>query len=205
MSAFLGPIHYWLFHKIKLQNEFVTLIVQSVTEDDLRIRLYEELYEKFGVLEEQPLEEIIDETNIHGWLQERVSIVEYRMAYAVTEILKQKPEMKNKLTDRMSQFGMQHSDLIEVTDVKDVYKKLNDLLLDGMPCDHVNELVSENDKKVTWKRNQCIHKKYWDEVLGDISHYYTLRDAFIQGILAHTDIVYGHTEEGIYTLEKKGE
>ena len=37
--------------------------------------------EKFGSLPEGDLENIIDPTNIHGWLQDKIAIVERRIAY----------------------------------------------------------------------------------------------------------------------------
>ena len=40
-------------------------------------------------IEEGPLDEIINQSNIHGWLQERVSQVEYKYAYVVTKLLKE--------------------------------------------------------------------------------------------------------------------
>ena len=37
--------------------------------------------EKFGSLPEGDLGNIIDTTNIHGWLQDKIAIVERRLAY----------------------------------------------------------------------------------------------------------------------------
>lgn len=41
------------------------------------------------------------------------------------------------------------------------YKLLSDSLLDGMPCDHANVLITESDEEVIWKRNTCVHNNYW--------------------------------------------
>ena len=37
--------------------------------------------EKFGSLPEGDIGNIIDPTNIHGWLQDKIAIVEIRLAY----------------------------------------------------------------------------------------------------------------------------
>ena len=66
MSAFLGPIHYWLYNKIKLQQDIVDklyLLGESYAE-----ALREYCEETFGTFENKPLEEMIDQGNIHGWL-----------------------------------------------------------------------------------------------------------------------------------------
>jgi predicted GNAT family acetyltransferase len=71
MSAFLGPIHFWLYDKIKIQNEIVEEILDYAEKNNENIR--SELYAKFGDGDLKPLSEVIDVTNIHGWLQERVA------------------------------------------------------------------------------------------------------------------------------------
>jgi len=79
MSAFLGPIHNWLYNKIKIQNDFTKELLNNFKLD---ISLeYEDLLEG-------ELSEIIDETNIHGWLQTQVSLVENRLSFAVKKYLK---------------------------------------------------------------------------------------------------------------------
>lgn len=35
MSVFLGPIHIWLFNKIKLQNELTDAIIKIAKENEI--------------------------------------------------------------------------------------------------------------------------------------------------------------------------
>ena len=65
MSAFLGPIHYWLYGKIELQEKIVEKVVALGEKKGLS-ELGETLAQKYGVFSTRPLEEIIDEGNIHG-------------------------------------------------------------------------------------------------------------------------------------------
>lgn len=89
MSAFLGPIHFWLYDKIKIQNEIVEEILDYAEKNNENIR--SELYAKFGDGDLKPLSEVIDVTNIHGWLQERVARVERKLAYLVPKLIDNTP------------------------------------------------------------------------------------------------------------------
>lgn len=200
MSAFLGPIHFWLYRKIKLQDSFVDKIVSFAEENGIFIK--EVLDNKYGFLVNDSLENIIDESNIHGWLQDKVSVVEYRYAHAVTEILKKDAGFMEGLRKLAFEFGSKEIDGDKSTPKK-VFQLLNDSLLDGMPCDHANSLISEEENKVEWKRNQCVHGSYWEEVGGDINIYYELRDEMIQGLLVESDCVYKISGDGRYSVEVK--
>ncbi len=39
MSAFLGPIHCWLYHKIQLQESLTEAMLYSISSEDDRIAL----------------------------------------------------------------------------------------------------------------------------------------------------------------------
>jgi len=184
MSATLGPIHHWLYNKIKIQNSIVENMI-SFTER-LNLDLTNELERKFGSIDIRPLEELIDTTNIHGWLQECISIVEYRLAYAVTTILKQYPDTLENLKELFKNEATVATSISVEDSIPEIYKKLNDTLLDGMPCDHANTVISQDAKQVVWKRNACVHEQYWVSVGGDITNYYMLREEFIKGMLSNT-------------------
>lgn len=187
MSAFLGPIHYWLYNKIKLQQDIVDklyLLGESYAE-----ALREYCEETFGTFENKPLEEMIDQGNIHGWLQERVSQVEYKYAYCITTLLASHPESLTEIQSIVSANGKTFAQSMKDTlqNPSDVYKAISDLLLDGMPCDHANRLVANNENEVIWSRATCVHSTYWDEVNGDISIYYALRDYWIEGFVSELE------------------
>lgn len=196
MSAFLGPIHYWLYNKIKLQKELVNEIIAlsqnfSATETDLK----DELDTRYGVSETRPLEEVIDQGNIHGWLQTQVSQVEYKLAYSVTQLLKLNPGLVKEIELLFYNKGKEKSTSEATSNASDSYKAISDSLLDGMPCDHAYTVQEKDESKVIWKRNACVHKNYWDEVGGDINNYYIFREAFIRGFLSDTPLVFEKIDE----------
>lgn len=201
MSAFLGPIHHWLYNKIRVQEDIVVLLAEIAKEKEIDANLISTLNNEVGIIENKPLEEMIDVTNIHGWLQEKVAIVEERMAMAVTKLLKSM-DCLDELKQRIFDYGKLSHALKEDATVLEAYDLLNNVLLDGMPCDHVNEIVSKEDNEIIWKRNQCIHKKYWDNVGGNVKYYYILRDAFIKGIMNETGITFERYSDVYCKLQK---
>lgn len=189
MSAFLGPIHFWLYNKIKIQNEIVEETLDYAT-NSLNNNMRDDLYNKFGDGDLKPLDQVIDVTNIHGWLQERVNQVEKKLAYTVTELTKNNPENFQVIKDIFKSKGAEVSTFEKDSSLDEIYKAINDTLLDGMPCDRANSVVSQEDNEIIWKRNVCVHQQYWDDVQGDINDFYTLRDEFIEGLLSVTDVKY---------------
>lgn len=198
MSAFLGPIHYWLYNKIKLQNRIVEEILQlgyNKYGEDKFIGINE-----FGSIPDKNLEEIIDVTNIHGWLQECVSTVEYRLAFVTTKMINEDSYNLEILKTLFYELGRKSFDLPSIISISEAYKMLNDTLLDGMPCDHANSVVEENANSLVYKRNLCVHQKYWDAVGGDIKNYYIIREQFIKGLFDKTNVEYGVIAEDRYQL-----
>lgn len=201
MSAFLGPIHFWLYNKIKIQNEIVEEIL-DYSENNLSNNMRENFYTKFSDNELKPLDQVIDVTNIHGWLQERVNQVESKLAYAVTELTKNSIGEFDVLKDIFKSKGAEVSILDNDSSLEEVYKAINDTLLDGMPCDHANSVILHADNEIVWKRNVCVHQKYWDEVEGDIKDFYRLRDEFIEGLLSETDVKFEKLDETTSKISK---
>lgn len=201
MSAFLGPIHFWLYNKIKIQNDIIESIISLSESNNLNIR--SKVYELYGDGDLPPLDEVIDVTNIHGWLQERVSVVENKLAYAVTALLKENPLLIDELKQIFYDKGSESSELCNESSINDAFKSVNDTLLDGMPCDHANVLLSQEENEIIWRREICVHQSYWDANGGDINTYYLLRDEFIKGLLADTDVVYQKEDDRISKIYRR--
>ena len=60
MSAFLGPIHYWLYNKIQLQEELIREIVSYGEESAWKVFSDKKLAEETVNKELRPLNELID-------------------------------------------------------------------------------------------------------------------------------------------------
>lgn len=202
MSAFLGPIHFWLYNKIQLQEELIQNILEASEKNNWDLSLQEKVDTTCGEAQRHPLAEVIDESNIHGWLQYHISISERRLAYVVTSLIKEDALRLESLKEIAYSFGTKHQVGTE-TGADEAFKVLNDSLLDGMPCDRVNEAIKQSKDITQWRQTQCIHQEYWDEVDGDISVYYALRSQIIKGMLSKSSLVYEEKEHGIREINQE--
>lgn len=203
MSATLGPIHYWMYNKIKVQNSLVDEIISFTENKYISSDLRSKSDQQFGSIDVRPLEELIDTTNIHGWLQECASIVEYRLAFVITTLLKEEMYTIESLKKMFENAGTGASSLNKEASISDIYKRINDTLLDGMPCDHANTVLSQDEDEVIWKRNVCVHEQYWVAVGGDIKYYYLLREEFIKGMISNTSVIFEKVDELTSKLRAK--
>lgn len=202
MSAFLGPIHTWLYNKIKFQDAMVDAVLDLAEEKGYKKELRSKTDSRYGVLGSGNLEDMIDTGNIHGWLQEKVSLVENRMAYVVTTLLEPDPERLSDIQAAICEFGEKNSADKEIT-VRKAYEYLENTLLNGMPCDRVNELVQETEDKLVWKQTQDIHGAYWALIHGDVRYYYALRESLITGMFKDTGIDFHQIDDQVYELRRR--
>lgn len=202
MSAFLGPIHYWLYNKVTLQENLIDEIITLAKENNYDSDLSDTLANQFGKPENLPLEEIIDGSNIHGWLQEKIALSEHRLAFSVTTLLNQDRSRLEELKELFFNWGQKHT-VEEGSTVEDAFKLLNDTLIDGMPCDWVNEVISESADEVVWKRTLDVHGRYWADVNGNVDDYYTLRQEIIKGIFSNSHMVFQANGDFTYSLTRR--
>lgn len=202
MSAFLGPIHTWLYNKIKFQDELIKRIRNVVSQKGYEDELLSQLDHRYGTLEEGELADIIDENNIHGWLQERITVVENRLAFLITIVTDEHPERIIDINDAVYEFGKEHS-VQKGISIKEAYGYLDNLLLNGMPCDRVNEVTNEDENSIAWNQTADIHKSYWDMIHGNVDYYYAIRKSLIVGIIENSGIVYNQIGEQTFELRKE--
>ncbi|RKD31930.1 hypothetical protein [Thermohalobacter berrensis] len=195
MSRFLAPIHFWLFNKIKLYEKLEYEIVENI-EKELSANISDivsDLRNKIGnPIEDKPLDELIDTNNIHGWLQNKINIAETRQAALITEIIKKFGDkglniVKESYKDQAIRCGKEASKELDVSTAPSLYKALNNYILDGMPCDNVNNITIEENDRLQWKVVNCLHKGYWEEVEGDINILYELREIWISNFIRNAN------------------
>lgn len=186
MSAFLGPIHYWLYNKILVGESIQKdLLVFAENKGIDTTSLKTRVYEKYGEPDFSHLEDVIDEGNIHGWLQNRINSLEYRLASIVTEFLNKDGIKIDEIETVFKENGRKAYVATENKDdtASGLFKVIFDNLVEGMPCDRVNDVEKDSNDEVIWTTTTCVHKKFWDEVAGDVNNYYILKDAWITGFI----------------------
>ncbi len=187
MSLHLGKIHYWLFNKIRLFESGEKNILDWAEKNNLPANQWkEEMYKEFGApLEDRPLDEMIDTGNIHGWLQDKIERAEHRYANLVTKILDMDKIYIQSLLNIMKEKGAREGKEFngDKNSLEAIYNGINDFVVEGMPCDRINVLVSSEENELIWESTKCLHKKYWDHVGGNIENFYTLREAWIKSFV----------------------
>ena len=81
------------------------------------------------------------------------------------------------------------------TTPEEAYKSFEDFFVNGMPCDRINTLISNND--VSWQQTRDIHAQYWK----DVAPYYILRNSVMDGMLQGTKL-HLTVGENAYTISK---
>jgi len=209
MSLFLGKIHYWLYNKIIWAEKMEQEILVWAKTEDLPVDQWEEkAISQYGESTgNKPLEDVIDTGNIHGWLQERIESAELRQAYIVTMILEANPELKDEMTQLFVNQGKAAAKTYDqkITTPEKAFNALNDFILEGMPCDRINEVISSDETKYIWRTTACLHKLYWDQVEGDIGVFYELRDTWVKGFIEALapGFSYTKTKEAVHQIKRK--
>ncbi len=194
LSKFLGFIHYTMFDKIKFQESIVQEVFGLAKEKG-----YGNLVEntnKIGVLESGELEEIIDGDNIHGWLQERVELVEKRFAYIVTSLANEDEYLVEEISSALYELGEKEN---PPRTVKEGYELINSKFLDGMPCDRAIMILEESEDSALLKINIDKHSEFWTEhSMEDL--YWKLRNEYIKGMFDKSEYNYRKVEEHLYKI-----
>ena len=210
MSLFLGKIHYWLFNKIlwfeKLEGETIDLAKKEGFEVE---KISEDIQNKYGrKLPNKPLEDLIDTGNIHGWLQGQIHSAERRMA-AWTKLLIEADEKNYKKLEEVYKI----QGIVAAKEIKAegnapstpeaLFNSMNDYILDGMPCDRVNEIVANDEKHIAWEQRVCVHKDIWNEVGCDVKYFYDLRNDWIKSFIneLNNKFEYSIDENGVRLIK----
>lgn len=172
MSLMLAPIHHWLYKKIRLVESREKAILSAFRDKygEEAEEIARKIGEKYSFPEEErPLEELIGEAPIHGWLQSQIEKAESREAALIGIFLesfgKEAEELVGKAVYKHAfetgeRAGKEYKNSIK--NAATSYELLQNYLLDGMPCDHVTEVEEATKERVVWKHFACLHRDHWN-------------------------------------------
>lgn len=173
MSLVLGPIHHWMYGKIKTTEARESAIttafkVKYGTEAD---KILEQVYKKHPKSPENtPLEELLANKPIHQGIQELLIKVETREAGVIgafcakySDAAKAAAEAARKHGISCGKDAVKRKELsaADCNNTAKIFEVIGDYLCDGMPCDRGAQVVSESDKKTSWDHESCVHEQYW--------------------------------------------
>lgn len=211
MSLFLGKIHYWLFNKIVWFENLEREVIKLAETADIDVeKVKNEIENKYGeMLPDVPLEEMIDTGNIHGWLQGKIHSAEGRMAAWTRAIIVNDVNNIVKIQNIYITQGIKAANEVkeEGSDFSipaGIYSKINDYILDGMPCDRVDEIIQNNENEVRWKKRICVHKEIWERENIDVNQFYNLRDLWIKAFVntLNDEFQYIKNDDGSFSIKK---
>lgn len=211
MSLFLGKIHFWLFNKVLwfegLEGEIIKLAKDKGIDVE---KLEAEINSKYGVkTPNKNLEDMIDTSNIHGWLQGKIHSAEGRMAAWTKVILENNQDyildMRKVYENQGVNAANEAKESLENINAETIFNSMNDYILDGMPCDRVNEVIDSSEESIMWKRRVCVHKNIWENegILVDV--FYELREHWINAFVntMNNDYEYVKLEDNIQSIRHK--
>lgn len=198
MSAFLGPIHVKMYDRILFQDALSQALLALSEEKGWADGLRAQVDTEAPAASQEPLATLIDQNNIHGWLNEAVTNSERRFARVARGVLTDHPERLDALQDAMKQAGRQ-SRLPATIDAEQAFQLIHDVLLDGMPCDFPFVVTESSAGAVVWQVGSCPHAPHWEV---EPQTYYQLRDAWVEGALEGTGIVHTRSSDG-HALRKE--
>ena len=202
MSAFLGPIHVKMYDRILYQDTMSQAILDMAAKEGWSGDFATDLEDTAPAAVKRPLDTIIDESNIHGWLSEAVAQCEHRFALVVCGVLEDHPERLRQLQDAMKGLGKAHP-VPSAMHAEEAYEAIHDMLLDGMPCDSPFTNIVASSGSVTWQVANCPHEPYWETAGRDAEIYYRLRDAWIEGSLEQTRFKHSRPSHLHHVLERR--
>lgn len=188
MSKFLAPIHYWLYGKIMVMEDIETSLLEKLPLENLE-SFHQELLTTYGpMIGDTPLEAIIDQGNIHGWLQSKIAAVETRQAKLLDFAFKH-GEISSLFELVKAVYASEGRDLgnyrqdNKLETAPEIFKALGDVLLEGMPCDRVNQITEQAPDAMRWDVVACVHECYWNQEHVSVQDYYQFRAAFSRGFV----------------------
>ncbi|MDU2289726.1 hypothetical protein [uncultured Clostridium sp.] len=211
MSLFLGKIHYWLFNKVLWFEGLEDEIIQFANDNGIDIdKLKAEINFKYGQkLPEKNLEEMIDTSNIHGWLQDKINSAEGRMAAWINIILNNNNdyifELKKIYKNQGVNAANEAKGNIDSVTAESIFNSMNDYILDGMPCDRVNEIITSSEQSIMWRKRICVHKDIWEGEGISVDIFYKLREEWINAFVNEIDNSYEYikSEDNIQAIRKR--
>lgn len=178
MSKFLGFVHYLMYDKIHFLDKLTEDIIEKANVDRKRI---DEILNKHGRVHHEKLEEVIDENNIHNWLNAEVIRVEKRFAELIFYLEKNKILNIDEIKEFLYQYGKSFD--FKGT-LQEGFNEILSKFLDGMPCDRALSIISSSENKIQVEVVKDVHKKIWKDFLG-VETYWTLRNEFVRGFFSN--------------------
>ncbi len=179
MSLVLGPIHYWMYGKIRTTEAREAAIVSAFktmygADAD---KILEQVYKKYPKSDNtKPLEQLLANKSIHQGIQSLLIEAETREAATIAAFCAQYNEAAKVAADAAHKHGIScgkeaiKSKGLSSEDCGNTSKAfeiMGEYHCDGMPCDRGAQVVEESEKSTSWDHESCVHESYWRNAGAD--------------------------------------
>ena len=206
MSLVLGPVHHWMYNKIK-----TTEAREASVADALKAKYGQEaeeilnsVYGKHPISKpDTPLEELLGDMPIHAGIQELIIKAETREAATVAAFCeKYGDEAKDLIIetahDNGVEFGKKALEEKQVSgdcDAEKAFELTQSYLCDGMPCDRGAQVQDEAANRTTWDHTECVHEQYWKDAGASFETMCDMVNSWISGFGEGANPKIKHTRE----------
>lgn len=179
MSLVLGPIHYWMYGKIKTTEARESAIVSAFktkygAEAD---KILEQVYKKYPKSNtNKPLEELLANKPIHQGIQSLIIETETREAATIAAFCAKYSDAAKIAEDAAHKHGISCGkeaaknkglSTADCSNTSKAFEVMGDYFCDGMPCDRGAQVVTDSEKQTAWDHECCVHEPYWQNAGAD--------------------------------------
>ncbi len=206
MSLVLGPVHHWMYNKIKTTEARETSIA-----DALKAKYGREAEEILNSVYENhppsnpdtPLEELLENVPIHQGIQDLIIKAETREAATIAAFCeKYGDEAKDLIIKAAHDNGvecgkraLEEKGVSGDCDAEKAFELIQSYLCDGMPCDRGAQVQSESANRTTWDHTECVHEQYWKDAGASFETMCDMVNSWISGFGEGTNSKIKHTRE----------
>ena len=199
VSAFLGPIHYWLFNKIQFMEERSFAVASYLQENGSKESASLKVNEYGDRLAGADLGEILGNNSIHNFLYGLISKVEIFEAGLMELVKDEKFDEVAKVVENHGRSTGQK--LVEHKgskpgNLEELYQLVADTQLEGMPCDPGAEVNLLDQNNMTYNHSTCNHIPNWEYTGCSNQKMCRIHNAWLGGFIS------GLNEAAVYKVEK---
>lgn len=164
MSAFLGPIHYWLFNKIVILESRAMAIAGALDKMGKASRVKEIMADYGDKLEGSDLAEIIGDNPIHQFLYgliAKAQILESQLVEAADKDFDKILPVVEEHGKATAHNAISQNGGKEPANLEEIYQYIHNCQLEGMPCDPGASVNPVSGEHVRYTHSSCNHISNW--------------------------------------------
>ncbi len=197
MSAFLGPIHYWLFNKIQYIEDRAFAIADALSQNG-KADAAKSIVDGYGEkLAGKDLAALVGDNSIHNFLYGLITKAELLEA----QLMEAAGDDYQKALDIVEAHGKATGQKVvadkgeKAENLQAIYQHIADFHLEGMPCDPGAEVEMLDENRLAYKHVACNHMPNWEYTSCPSSRMCAAHNAWLKGFIS------GINESATYTVQ----